>query len=291
MNSFNIFTKNYYIKPIKTIAFLLLAFVVQAQSPWKITYGVGRAAYVGDLIEKPKILGQSSMAFSIGASYDITPQFKVRGILSTQKVKAYDSKNERFDYRERNLSFISPITELQVGAEYEFLDISNWEYILTPYATLGLAVYSYNPFTYDKDGVKQYLREWRTEGQGLPGYAKPYGKFGLSIPMGAGVRYVLSEQMNIGFEVNFRKTFNDYIDDVSMKGYPDFNVLSTQGRPGVIDLTFRGAEVIQGKPYPGIYLPRGNPNQPDNYYSFVVHLQVSLDMFNGGGGGAGRMRW
>jgi len=34
-------------------------------------------------------------------------------------------------------------------------------------------------------------------------------------PMGAGVKYFFSENLNVSFEVIHRKTFTDYIDDVS----------------------------------------------------------------------------
>ncbi len=37
----------------------------------------------------------------------------------------------------------------------------------------------------------------------------------LVVPIGVGVKYALNERMNLGFEVVYRYTTTDYLDDVS----------------------------------------------------------------------------
>ena len=44
----------------------------------------------------------------------------------------------------------------------------------------------------------------------------------MNIPMGAGIKYYASERINLSTELLYRKTFTDYIDDVS-KNYIDPN--------------------------------------------------------------------
>ncbi len=63
----------------------------------------------------------------------------------------------------------------------------------------------------------------RTEGQGFTEYAtrKEYKLMSMNIPIGVGVKYFMSENVNISFEIIHRKTFTDYIDDVSTPNYVD----------------------------------------------------------------------
>jgi hypothetical protein len=59
------------------------------------------------------------------------------------------------------------------------------------------------------------LRPLNTEGQGLEGGPDPYENNGLCIPMGFGIRKAFSKQFSMGLELQYTKTFTDYIDDVS----------------------------------------------------------------------------
>ena len=56
-----------------------------------------------------------------------------------------------------------------------------------------------------------------TEGQGLADFPgqKPYHLTQFALPFGIGLRYALSDNVHIGFELSDRKTFTDYLDDVS----------------------------------------------------------------------------
>ena len=47
-----------------------------------------------------------------------------------------------------------------------------------------------------------------------------YKKIGLNIPMGVGFYFTIDKKHRIGFEMNYRKTFTDYLDDIS-GNYPD----------------------------------------------------------------------
>lgn len=64
-----------------------------------------------------------------------------------------------------------------------------------------------------------------TEGQGNAGYDKPYSLVTLAIPVGFGMRYRLNQKIDIGFEVGFRFTFTNYLDDVGGT-YPEQDVLT-----------------------------------------------------------------
>lgn len=122
----------------------------------------------------------------------------------------------------RNLNVKTSITELFVAAEvfptvfFEQSPEDNY-HKLRPYGVIGIGGFRMNPKGRDPlTGEWVALKPLHTEGQGFPGTGrKEYGLFQLNIPMGIGVRYYVSETFNISLEVIHRKTFTDYIDDVS----------------------------------------------------------------------------
>jgi hypothetical protein len=73
------------------------------------------------------------------------------------------------------------------------------------------------------------LQPLSTEGQGTsakPGTRK-YRLVQVSIPFGAGFKLNLSERIDLSMEWGMRKTFTDYLDDVSTV-YPDPTILDTE---------------------------------------------------------------
>ncbi len=87
--------------------------------------------------------------------------------------------------------------------------------MFTPYVTLGVGVFSYDPYAY-LDGKKEFLRPLGTEGQ-TSGYKgrKEYSSMALCIPFGVGLKFNLTEKLNFSFEICHRFTGTDYLDDVS----------------------------------------------------------------------------
>jgi len=133
------------------------------------------------------------------------------------------------EYRKiRNSNFRSKFTEaFIIGELYPTIftesDPTDLFRKFRPYGVLGVGLYNFNP-----QGTDPLTGEWvdlkplHTEGQGFPEYPdRPeYKTTQMNIPMGFGVKYYLSERVNLSFEIIHRKTFTDYIDDVS-KDYVD----------------------------------------------------------------------
>jgi hypothetical protein len=63
-------------------------------------------------------------------------------------------------------------------------------------------------------------------------YPEPYSRFQFAIPFGAGIKYRLDRQWDFGFEIGWRKTFTDYLDDVSGT-YADKNDLNAVDPTGL----------------------------------------------------------
>jgi opacity protein-like surface antigen len=128
----------------------------------------------------------------------------------------YNTHNEYM--RRRNLSFNTNIFELSLQGDFNFFKFipADPYHNFTPYITLGVGVFSYDPYAY-LGGRKVFLRPLGTEGQGTAEYPdrKPYNTMSFCFPFGVGVKYALNDRMNIGFELTHRFGMTDYLDDVS----------------------------------------------------------------------------
>ena len=90
-------------------------------------------------------------------------------------------------------------------------------YPFSPFIFTGVSLFNFNPKAEASDGQWYTLQELGTEGQGTTSFQnrKPYSLTQLSIPFGGGVKIGVSDDFNIIIEYGLRKTFTDYIDDVS----------------------------------------------------------------------------
>lgn len=191
------------------------------------------------------------------------------------------SKN---DYqRTRNLSFNTNIWELAIQGDFNFFKFipGDQEHLFTPYVTLGVGVFSFDPYAY-LDGQKEFLRPLGTEGQ-LIGYKgrKPYGTMALCIPLGVGIKYNLSEKMNLSFEIVQRFTNTDYIDDVSTTyvGLRRFQTLPN-GQPSTAAiLQDRSFEIDPNNPLGVEGRQRGWSKQNDQYIMAEIGLSFNISTY------------
>ncbi len=254
---------------------LLVSPFAKSQSALEVSAGAGIASYYGDLVQSSPFFREPSYSFSAGASHFFTTHWSVRGDFSVLKVGAKDSKNSRDDLKARNLSFKTGIWDFSVAGQYDLYDLTSGEHSFTPYAFVGAGLFHFNPYTTDRYGNKVFLKSKGTEGQGTSAYPdrQPYKTTQLQIPFGMGVKYALNDKLVLGLEFRYRYIDTDYLDDVSMAGYPDMAVLAAKD-PTLPGLAYRGDELPGGAPYPpkGGGLNRGNPNNKDSYYSLEAKI-------------------
>lgn len=290
--------KRYFSTKKMLLAFSTVLILMSQQSFSQRVRGsvsLGGSAYLGDLIQGAPVFKEVSPVLSLGGSYDITDQFRARLNMSVLGIKGDDKLNSRFDYRQRNLSFRNTIWEVAFLGEYDFLN--SGESAIVPYVFGGPGVYHHNPKTTDKNGVSVNLHDIGTEGQLLnnPDYAdRKYSLTKLNLQLGVGVRYEVSEMFTLGIETSFRKTFTDYLDDVSSTVPAEFDPAINNSYSA--QLSFRGGEL--GYSYDELkYHPRGNPKKDDVYYTLQVratyrldgiHLGRDLDFYSSGSGKAKR---
>lgn len=263
---------------------LLLAFMAQGQRFHIGVFG-GLAAYNGDLTDRLFPRKVTNAGVGITGHYELTSQLVLRGGFTYAVIGGADRFSRDSAFIRRNLSFETSLFEVSAVIEYYLTDLN--EHRFSPYGFIGLAAWHFNPYAYYA-GQKVYLKPLSTEGQGLPGYRKPYHLTQLAIPFGAGVKYVINDRIRIGLEVGYRKLFTDYLDDVSTSYANPNDLLAAKGQLAV-DISYRGDEVAGGSSsYPDKSMLRGRAKRKDAYYFTGIRLTYRLG--NGGGGNFSRRR-
>ena len=262
---------------------ILLLFVcpllTSAQTRLHGTLFGGFGNYYGDLQNKPITLSQSSLAIGAGLKYDLTEHISLRSGFMYGRIGADDATNKS-SLQFRNLNFQSKVFEWNVLAEYTLFDMDKKQ--ISPYVFGGLALFHFNPYTFDTLGNKHFLQPLSTEGQGLAEYPdrKPYKRTQFSIPMGLGIKYRVTDRVILGYEFGLRKTFTDYLDDISNTYVDQTALLNAKGQKA-IELAYRAGELHGGDPnYPADGTIRGGPEFKDWYYFSGVTITIGINSRN-----------
>jgi hypothetical protein len=269
-------------------SFSFLALCSIAQHNLNLNLFLGTSNYSGDMQDKQFTFNQGHLAGGIGLSYELSRHFSVRAAFKLGKISADDKQGRN---KERNLNFSSHLSEGSLDLQYLITPLD--AHVFTPYIFAGVAVYHFDPYTFDSTGTKYYLKPLGTEGEGFVEGRDNYSLTQFSIPFGVGVKMPLSNDINVGFEIGYRKLFNDYLDDVS-KDFVDENVLLTNRGFKAVDLSYRGDELKNGlQTYPVAGTQRGNPSSKDWYYftGLTLSFRLGENLFGNGGGGSGKNEW
>jgi len=196
-------------KLVPIIFLVFLSFSLKAQT-WEFGVGAGGAGYMGDLNPKNpvKVSGYSFGAF---AKRNFNGYLSARLNYTYGKIAAADSNSNNLQFRDRNLSFTTTLSEVSLIGEFNFMhyipDAGKNKY--SPYLFLGVASLNYTPTTI-YNGAKYDLRAAQTEGE-----PKPYPTSTFAALYGAGIKYNVAGKFTLGAELGYRNAFTDYLDDVS----------------------------------------------------------------------------
>jgi hypothetical protein len=211
-----------------------------------------------------------------------------------------DRFGDEYSRKVRNLQFRSTILEAYVATEiYPTVFFEQYEERkgkLRPYGIIGIGLFKFNPKGeyFDANGRSRWveLQPLHTEGQGMAEYPdrKNYKLTQTEIPMGFGAKYYLKENFYLGLEVLHRKTFTDYIDDVSTN-YIDQSLFSQYLPPAqaamALQLNYReNFPALNTRP--GLNEQRGNPTQNDAFFSTILKMGWRLTDWNTPEGRAAR---
>ena len=177
----------------------------------------GAGYYTGDL--NPTHFNNLRVAGGITYRKNFDRRFSFKSSALYTNVYADDANSSDPIKVNRNLHFQSDIIELSGQVEFNFLpyETGNSLYSWSPFIFTGVSIFNYNPKAEASDGQWYALQELGTEGQGTTSFQNrsKYSLTQLSVPFGGGVKIGVSDNFNIILEYGLRKTFTDYIDDVS----------------------------------------------------------------------------
>lgn len=176
----------------------------------ELEYGgwLGVSNYFGDLNTNASFeyIGPAGGLFF---RYNLGTRFSFKQGLNYGRVAFADDVSE-FPYQQaRNLSFKSDIFDFSSTVEFNFFkyDREKRHLSFTPYLLVGISVFYFNPKA-EYEGEEYSLQPLQTEGES-------YSRVSVGVPIGGGFKYSFTPYWAIGIEGGFRKTFSDYLDDVS----------------------------------------------------------------------------
>ncbi len=224
--------------------------------------GIGLSTYLGEL--KDGNTFDTKPTLSAGLKYYLTERLSARVEATWFQLTGSDATSGSAGKIARNLSFSSD--NFEINGTFAFDIFSSGErYYRRPsvnfYGFTGLGLLYFSPKT-TLNGVTYSLPQYRTEGVS-------YSTITPIIPIGLGVKFKMTRDINLALESGFRMTFTDYLDDASSTYPSNFASLD----PLTQSLSYRGSltdpNAIAGK-------KRGNPNANDAYFLLQVKLEYYL---------------
>lgn len=197
---------------ILVILLSLIGFNSYAQKS-EIGIIAGGSYYYGDIVNTLQ-LGTVKVGGSFFMRYHLNPRLAIRGNLSYAQLGGSDAGGNSTEWQKfRNLSFTTDIIEFSGVAEYNLLEDKNKGRRLRtpfiPYVYGGVGLFHFNPKAINPvSGQEVALRPLALNG-------KVYSPYALCIPFGAGFRYYLNRNWQIGLDLGIRYSLSSYIDDVA----------------------------------------------------------------------------
>jgi hypothetical protein len=246
---------------------------------------LGGANQVGTHYFKDLEWSQTRLAIAVGLRYKLTEYFALNSHLTYGRVSGDDKLTEEYFRNYRNLNFYSDIWEFnvnfeaafqqeQIGHRYRLRKVKGLRgYELYTYFFMGAGVFHMDPKTTYQGNVVR-LQPLGTEGQGLINSREKYSLYQFCIPIGIGFKYTIDRQFGVGLELGMRKTFTDYIDDVSTT-YFDFDSYP-EADPLAKVLSDRSNQSDPPTTTPGAQ--RGDPRENDSYMFAIFSVNYKLKM-------------
>ena len=256
---------------------------------------VGLTAFLGELGGANAIgsdglrdwnFNQNKLALSADYQYYLKRNFSLRANLMYAFLSG-DDKNTTEPFRSnRNLHFRSTLIELSGMLQFYFMreepgsksHFQKQPFSMNIYGFIGVGVAYFNPKA-KYDGKWVNLQPLGTEGQGIEMEADPYSLFTAVIPIGFGLSKKINGVWMLGLEFSYRKTFTDYLDDVSTVYYNNDKIFAERGEMAayLADPSNGYYRDDNGNQVPlnstGEGMQRGDPEDKDAYLTGVVTVR------------------
>lgn len=261
---------------------------------FEVYAGVGVSSFLGELggsngigtnFAKDLDIEASRPTFTLGGRVFYHPRVAQRVSLTYGWLSGDDARTKEVARNNRNLNFRTPVFEVNTVVELYLLKESRQKsrYRLVSSRQRGNPVSIYlfggiGGFYFNPKGKNPVTGNWealqplRTEGQGYYASRQPYKRFQLCVPMGLGFTFRLAPAWRLGIDLGLRKTFTDYIDDVSLT-YVDPSVFAQNGSPDAslsAIMADKNKGAIPGQTAAG--QQRGDPKEKDSYMFLTINL-------------------
>lgn len=235
----------------------------QAQRKAVYYVGSGVITYFGDLTDRINFSYLNPVARA-GAGFYLKNFLQIKGEYTWGRIEADDQDANDLGRVFRDLRFRNNISELSLTLHADIIPDKEFRgpYTrvghFTPYVTAGLAAFYHNPKGL-YEGEWHPLQPLGTEGQLIGGNEMgPYSRWQISVPLGLGISYRFERFFLANLEISYRKTFTDYLDDVSTV-YPNSELLLESS--GEIGASLSRTDIY---PFEDGFI-RGNPDRLDGY--------------------------
>lgn len=233
----------------------------------------GTCNYLGDLGGKgapgtPDLLDidlqGTRFVSGLGLRYNIANTFGLRVLGYYGRINGDDKYTNYAPRRDRNLNFNSPVYGVDATVELHLFK-SRHEH-LGPYLFGGAGIFRFNPTTKYNGRIVE-LQRLGTEGQYFMSGKSPYKLTSISLPFGFGWKFAALHNGYLAVELTARKSFTDYLDDVSTQ-YPDKTLLLASNGQTAVDLSDRNISPDPNYSAPGAI--RGKSGNNDTYFFFSI---------------------
>jgi hypothetical protein len=214
-------------KVVLPVVFFAVSVTVSAQKNhyhYEAGFNLGTLIYQGDLVvsDMGSFKGAAPM-LQLWAGKPFSPYFSWRANLTFGSIDGDDARFATpFWKRYRNFNFHSPVTELSGVLQYNIYGDNDKDsyHTLTPYFFAGLGLTKLN-----------IRRDWSRLDSSVDG--ESYIRKGLVIdslhklpsvlavlPVGAGLKWMVTPRLSLNAELGFRLTMTDYLDGFSYSANP-----------------------------------------------------------------------
>ena len=228
----------YNIKMKRTLKYTVLIIVLllpltSFSQRWKlrrteVIVGLGGTDYNGDIEKRSGFPGFKTIDLSyirpnigIGGRYRLTERQSIKGNLTFAYLEGSDEGTANAN---RNYAFITSLYEFNVQYEYSVIPENNpvnyslgklWDGLRSNNANL-------NTYFFGGLGASYYDPLPKAELEGSDGFDESQ-KFSLVLPLGAGIKYPITRNIFLGFELGRRFTTTDLLDGYTSEysNWPD----------------------------------------------------------------------
>lgn len=232
---------------------------------------LGGKNYIGTNDAEDLNISQTRYAIGSGLQYNLPNGFSFGFDAFYTRLRADDAETN-WDRKYRQLKVRTDVLETAFKIEYTVP--RNVRLLKGFYANVGGGVFFYQPMN-EMNGVWYKLRPLGTEGQLVDPAQSPYNIYSAVIPFGFGKKFYLQNGMILGIDLSLRKSFTDYLDDVSGNYYDREAILINSGEEAAYFSNPAYGNNAKKVGTPGS--KRGNSSINDSYFLLGFKLHIPLN--------------